>query len=116
MVVTVPFDRNYRETFVDHDVYERQQLGAAPVFFERHYDRASLATRLLSSRSAELCDLTFWGEGSVRMEALLNWLGPLRTPVSPFEAFLSTALLREVDPDGGDHPMAAFFTLRRPVE
>ena len=34
------------------------------------------------------------------MEALLDRLGPLRTPVSPFEAFLSTTLLRQVDPDG----------------
>jgi SAM-dependent methyltransferase len=114
VVVTVPFDRAYRETFVDHDVYERLRMGGAPVFFERHYDRAALATRLMSSRDAELRDLTFWGEGSVRMEALLNRLGPFRAPVSPFEAFLSTALLRKVDPEhGGDHPMAAFFTLRR---
>ena len=113
VVVTVPFDRTHRDTFVDHDVYEREQKGSSPVFFERHYDRDTLAGRLLNAPAGRLSDVRFWGEGSVRGESLLNRLGPLRVPVSPFEAFLSTALLRQVEPDGAHHPMAAFFTLRR---
>ena len=113
VVVTVPFDRAYRETFVDGPVYERQPLGSEAVFFERHYDHAALAERLLGSDLAEVVDLGFWGEGAVRMEALLDRLGPLRLPFSPFEALLSTMLLRQVEPDGKGHPMAAFFTLRR---
>jgi len=113
VVVTVPYDRRYRETFVDGPVYERKPLGSEAVFFERHYDRESLTQRLLGQGTAEVVDLSFWGEGAVRMEALLDRLGPLRLPLSPLEAFLSTALLRRVDPDGRAHPMAAFFTLRR---
>ena len=113
VVVTVPFDRAYRETFVDGPVYERKPLGSEAVFFERHYDRAALAERLLGSDLAEVVDLGFWGEGAVRVEALLDRLGPLRLPFSPFEALLSTMLLRQVEPDGKGHPMAAFFTLRR---
>jgi len=115
VVVTVPYDRRYRETFVDDSVYERKRVGSEPVFFERHYDRESLATRLLSSETGEVIDLNLWGEGLVRMEALLNRLGPLRAALSPLEAFLSTALLRQVEPDGRGHPMAAFLTLRRRV-
>jgi len=113
VVVTVPYDRRYRETFVDGPVYERKPLGSEAVFFERHYDRESLTKRLLGQGTAEVVDLSFWGEGAIRMEALLDRLGPLRLPLSPLEAFLSTALLRRVDPDGRAHPMAAFFTLRR---
>ena len=113
VIVTVPFDRAYRETFVNESVYERKQVASEPVFFERHYDRNTLAARLLDVDDAELVDLCFWGEGMVRMESLLNRLGPLRLPVSPLEAFLSTALLRQVQLDGVEHPMAAFFTLRR---
>ncbi|HYT83154.1 MAG TPA: class I SAM-dependent methyltransferase [Gemmatimonadales bacterium] len=114
VVVTVPYDdRGYRETFVEGPVYERKPVGSEPIFFERHYDRETLAQRLLGSETAEVVDLRFWGEGVVRMEAWLDRLGPLRLPLSPFEAFLSTVLLRQVELGGRGHPMAAFFTLRR---
>jgi SAM-dependent methyltransferase len=113
VVATVPYDRSYRETFVKGPVYERKPVASEAIFFERHYDRQALAKRLLGSAAAEVVDLSFWGEGAVRMESLLNRLGPLRLPLSPFEGFLSTALLRQVEPDGRGHPMAAFFTLRR---
>ena len=113
VVVTVPYDQCYRETFVKGPVYERTPIGSEAIFFERHYDREALANRLLDSATAEVVDLRFWGEGAVRMEAFLNRLGPLGVPLSPVEALLSTVLLRQVEPDGSGHPMAAFFTLRR---
>ncbi|HEV3141724.1 MAG TPA: hypothetical protein VGY57_14465, partial [Vicinamibacterales bacterium] len=103
----------YRETFVDGPVYERTPIAAERLFFERHYDRETLSARLFAPEIADVVDLGFWGEGAIRMERLLDRLGPLRLPLSPFEAFFSSALLRRVDPDGDDHPMAAFFTLRR---
>lgn len=113
VVVTVPFDRRYRETFVHGPVYERKPVASEPIFFERHYDQEALTTRLLGSAATQVAELSFWGEGLVRMETLLNRLGPLRLPLSPLEAILSTLLLRRVEPDGSEHPMAAFFTLRR---
>jgi len=111
VVVTVPYDREYRETFVEGPVYERKPTGSEPIFFERHYDRAALAERLLGWELAEVVDLSFWGEGIVRMESFLNRLGPIGVPLSPLQAFFSTLSLRQVERDG--HPMAAFFTLRR---
>ena len=57
VVVTVPYDRRYRETFVDGPVYERKPLGSEAVFFERHYDRESLTKRLLGQGTAEVVDL-----------------------------------------------------------
>lgn len=113
VVVTVPFDRRYRETFVDGPVYERQPVGSEKVFFERHYDRSSLAARLIDGTGADLVDLQFWGEGAIRTERLLDRLGPLRLPLSPLEAWLAAALLRNVEPEGEGHPMAASFTLRK---
>ena len=112
VVVTVPYDRVYRETFVKGTVYERKPSGTEPIFFERHYDREALANRLLCSKGAEVIDLSFWGEGSIRMESILNRLGLLRVPLSPFEALLSALLLRRMEPEDGGNPMAAFFTLR----
>jgi SAM-dependent methyltransferase len=113
VVVTVPFDRRYRETFVDGPVYERQPVAAERVFFERHYDRATLASRLLDHSGADLVDLQFWGEGAIRTERLLDRLGPLRAPLSPLEAWFAAAWLRNVEPEGEGHPMAASFTLRK---
>lgn len=124
VVVTVPYDRKYRETFVEGPVYERQPVGCEPIFFERHYDAAALAERLLGSELADVVDLSYWGEGVVRTEALLNRLGPVALPLSPLQAFFSTLSLRQLRPDGngrgwvgggggGGHVMAAFFTLRR---
>ncbi len=113
IVVTVPYDRQYRETFVQGPVYERRPVASEGVFFERHYDRETLAARLLPSDVAEVLDVSLWGEGAIRMEALLDRLGPLRLPLSPLEAFFSTALLRRVDQNRGGHPMAGFITLRR---
>ena len=113
VVVTVPFDRHYRETFVDGPVYERKPVDAERLFFERHYDRATLASRLIDAPGADVVDLQFWGEGAIRTERLLDRLGPLRLPLSPLEAWLAAALLRNVEPEGEGHPMAASFTLRK---
>jgi len=113
VVVTVPYDRVYRETFVSGPVYERTPVGSERIFFERHYDHKTLAARLLQTTTADLADLSLWGEGVLRMEALLDRIGALRLPLSPFEALFSTLLLRPATRTRSIHPMAAFFTLRR---
>jgi SAM-dependent methyltransferase len=113
VVITVPYDRRYRETFVPGRVYERTAANGEPVFFERHYDDETLRSRLLGAEYTEVADLSVWGEGRVRMESLLDRLGPLRLPLSPLEGLLSTVLLRPMSRDRPGHPMAAFFTLRR---
>jgi SAM-dependent methyltransferase len=113
VVITTPYDRRYRETFVNENVYERAQQGSEPVFFERHYDEAALRERLLDVEGTRVESLEVWGEGRVRMERWMNRLGAGRMPVHPFEAFLSAAFLRRVEPGDGRHPMAVFFTLRK---
>ncbi len=115
VVVTTPYDLQYRETFVADSVYERKQIGSEPVFFERHYDEATLASRLLGPSGAEVCDIEKWGEPTVPMEALLVRAGPLRIPASPLEPWLSGLFLHRLGPNGKGKPMAAFFTLRKPT-
>jgi SAM-dependent methyltransferase len=115
VVVTAPFDRQHRDTFVDRGVYERGFDGSAPVFFERHYDRESLQERLIRPSGADLVDLHFWGEGSFPTERWLNRSGALRTILSPLEGLLASISLRELELDGPNLPMAAFFTLSKPA-
>jgi SAM-dependent methyltransferase len=110
VVATVPFDRTYRETFVNGRVYERTAAGNAPIFYERHYDRDALTKRLLRAGPAEVVDVSFWGEGTVRAEAVLRRVGAW---LSPVEGLLSTVFLRPVQPEGPAHPMAAFIALKR---
>jgi SAM-dependent methyltransferase len=113
VVVTTPYDREYRETFVDEEVYERGYRGD-PVFFERHYDPMSLTKRLLDPAGADVIDLQIWGESGIRIERLMARLGKGRALLSPVEAFLSAAFLRRL-PEGTGNPMAAFLTLRKPA-
>ncbi len=113
MAVTTPYDEQYRETFVNRPVYERAQEGGRPVFYERHYDNAALTERLFSPARTKLVDLEFWGEGAVRMERIMNRLGPVRVLLSPLEPFLSGAFLRRVKASDGRRPMASFFTLQK---
>ncbi len=111
IVLTVPYDRAYRETFVPQDVYERASNDGRPVFFERHYDASTLRSRLLSVAGVSCVDIEVWGEGAVPGQRLLSGLGPLRTLFSPLEAPLAAICLKPVSPSG--HPMAAFVTLRK---
>ena len=112
VVVTVPFDRAYRETFVEGPVYERKPAGSERIFFERHYDEASLTDRLLKPIPAKVQNLELWGERRLRVETLLSRLGLLRVPLSPLEAVLSMAFLKRIDPGGPGYPMAAFLTVQ----
>ena len=114
IVATVPYDLRYRETFVSGQVYDRRPHNTEALFYERHYDDRGLRERLIDSSGSELVDLEFWGEGPVRMEAILDRLGPLRFPVSPFEALLSCVFLNRIEGRRFRHPMAAFLTLRKP--
>jgi SAM-dependent methyltransferase len=115
VVVTIPYDRVYRETFVQDSVYERKQVGSDPVFFERHYDEAALADRLLSPIAAEIVDRETWGERGLRVESLMLRAGPLRLPLSPLEPVLSLLFLHRLQPNGTGHPMAVFFTVRKRI-
>jgi SAM-dependent methyltransferase len=112
IVLTVPFDRQYRETFKNEHVYERVSERGEPVFSERHYGERTLHTRLIIPSGAEVGTCELWGERGVRMERVLCGLHSFRSLLSPFEAAFSRVFLQEVGPNFGK-PMAAFLTLRK---
>ena len=115
IVLTVPYDRTHRDTYVDGGVYERSADAGARTFFERHYDAATLRERLLEPSGARVVDLQLWGEPGLSGERLLGHLGPLRTALSPVESLLAAAWLAPVAEGGDVRPMAAFVTLEKPA-
>ena len=115
IVITVPFDRAYRETFVDGPVYERDQIGREKLFFERHYDHATLEQRITAASPAQLISREIWGEGTVRGERILSRAGPFRTALSPLEPLLAMAALRPVESGSDTKPMAAFLAFEVPA-
>lgn len=115
IVVTVPFDKVYRETWVDRDVYERERVGQQPVFWQRHYDEAALGGRLIAPSRADVVALSFWGEGRIPVERILDRIRRVRlldVLMAPTHPLLSLLCLREVTADNRLRPMAAFLTLR----
>jgi SAM-dependent methyltransferase len=114
VVITVPYAAEAYESHVHDDVYERKHSGK-PVFWERHYDSGTLATRLVAPSQGHREELEIWGEGRVRVEKMLSRFPRLRQLLSPAEAFLAWRFLTRGDP-GRPHfnPMAAFFCLRKP--
>ena len=115
VVVTTPYAAEYRETMVRRSVYERNvSKPGESLFYERHYDRASLAGRLLEPAGAVTVDLELWGENTLRVERLLRRAGPIRTVLSPLEPLLGALFLRRTE-TSPDNSMAAFFTLQKPA-
>lgn len=108
IVVTVPYDLEYREVFVSGRVYERDT--GERTFFERLYDDATLTSRLLAVDGAHVEQMQLWGEGTIGGERILAACGPARILFSPLEWLLAAGLLRRVYPPNG-HAMAAFLTL-----
>jgi SAM-dependent methyltransferase len=115
VIITVPFDRQYRETWVRRPVYEREQSGDTTVFYQRHYDEVTLSDRLVAPSGAQLEDLQLWGEGRIPGERLLTRMGKLDVLIGPAHALISAACLRRLDGQAAGRPMAAFLTLRKPA-
>lgn len=101
--VQVPFRRSYEEVYVTGDVYGRRYDGAAPVFFERHYDERTLAARIVEGSKLRLVNLSFHRE---RWPFSAFWFRlpfPMRVPVmwlEPLWAILFLARTRDPSAPG----------------
>ena len=60
--IQVPFRPRYEEVFVAQNVYGRTYNGTARVFFERHYDTPTLASRIIGASALRLVNLSFHRE------------------------------------------------------
>jgi SAM-dependent methyltransferase len=110
IVLTVPYAREYGETFVRRDVYERKWRGERPMFYERHYDYVRLTERLIEPFGARLLDLQLWSERFIPFENAMSRWGPLGALFSPVEIVFSTLCLYRTN-EADLEPKAAFLTL-----
>lgn len=60
--IQVPFRSRYEEVSVAQNVYGRTYNGTARVFFERHYDSPTLASRIIGASALRLVNLSFHRE------------------------------------------------------
>lgn len=111
IVVTTPFAEQYHETFRAGRVYERDQSGAAPVFYERHYDDAALKARLLSTPGTRLLDLRYLTFRGINLDQTLGRSRWLRMLLSPLEPLLGALFLTEAARHAGAPRRAACFCL-----
>lgn len=100
LVITVPFSKNYRETFVQKDVYSQEYEGE-PVFYQRHYDADTIYSRLVEPSGLRLIETAYFGERFLRFEKLFDRLPLLLTIpfrwLMPLFTMMFTVKLNESD-------------------
>lgn len=111
IVVTTPFAEEYHETFRTGRVYERDQTGGAPVFYERHYDDAALKARLLSVPGTRVLDLRYLVFRGINLDQTLGRYRRLRTVMSPLEPLFGALCITEAGQGSAVPRRAACFCL-----
>jgi ubiquinone/menaquinone biosynthesis C-methylase UbiE len=61
--ITVPYAREHRDEYVEHDLYGERYTGT-PLFFQRHYDADSVQ-RLLAGGALEVVERGLWRKAGV---------------------------------------------------
>jgi SAM-dependent methyltransferase len=113
--ITVPFTGGaYREDWVAGDVFEREGEGR-PNFYQRHYDQATLRSRLIEPSGLEVVETAYFGEPGVRFEPSWNrvpmtWKAPLLWA----QPFLAQAFLRRLRESQLEAACGAAVILRKP--
>jgi SAM-dependent methyltransferase len=115
IAIAVPFDSaGYREEWLEGDVYERR-FEREPVFYQRHYDCASLHARLVASSGLSLERLQFFGEPGFRFEARWNRI-PMKwkVPLLWAQPFIARLFLKRLGVDDAEHACGVALLLRKP--
>lgn len=113
LVITVPFNNNYRETFVQKDVYSQGYTGE-PIFYQRHYDPATIHSRLVEPSGLNLVDIEYFGERYLRFESLFDRLPLMATIPFRWLTPLFTKLFTvKLDEDALENAMAACLVLEK---
>jgi SAM-dependent methyltransferase len=113
--LTVPFRAaGCQDEFVKGAVFERDADGTS-TFYQRRYDVEALRTRLVEPSGLVLTDTTYFGEPSVRFEAVWNRI-PMRwkVPLLWAQPFLAKLFLKPVGPDRLDTAVGAALRFEKP--
>lgn len=113
VVLTVPFNYRYKETFVDKDIYQRAYLGE-PIFYQRHYDSLALKERLIDPSCLRVKKIEYFGESGFRFERVWDSLPLVIKPMFGWmRPFFSMLFIREIDETSLERAMAAFLVLEK---
>jgi SAM-dependent methyltransferase len=114
--ITVPFAAGgaYDE-FLAGPVYERQADADGQTFYQRRYDAAAVARRLVEPAGLNQKQITFFGEPSIRFEQYWNRI-PMRwkLPVLWAQPFVATLCLKRLPPGQMDVACGVALTLEKP--
>jgi SAM-dependent methyltransferase len=117
-VLTVPFSRTGKETWVEHSVYNRRYDGT-PLFYEYLFDADSLEQRLVAPSRLRLRSLSFLGEPGFKMTRLVyhKLLGPPLTMFRWIWPYTAHRWYREIEPDevSSSGENVAVLTLEKPA-
>ncbi len=115
VAITVPYTfAGYHEDWVRSDVYERKAAGE-DVFYQRHYDDASLASRLVEPSRLDLAAVVYFGEPRIRFERYWNRIPMrLKLPLLWVQPFLATCLLRRLPAERRDRACGVAILLVKP--
>jgi SAM-dependent methyltransferase len=111
--IQVPFRPAYEEVHVTRDVYGRKYDGTTKVFFERRYDAATLASRIIQAAPLRLLSLTYHRE---RWPFLALWGRvpfPLRVPLMWLEPFWAMLFLARTGDSSAPRIRGAYLTFRK---
>jgi len=112
-LVTVPYCYRYRETFVNQDIYQRAYSGG-PVFYQRHYDVSSLATRLVEPSGMKVRRIEYYGETGARFERIWDSLPlPVKGILAWMTPIFSTLFIGRIEDSADRRAMAAFLVLEK---
>ena len=81
--VTVPYGREHRDEYVEHDLYGERYTGT-PLFFQRHY-AADTVDRLLAGGALEVVERGLWRKAGVQeAQGALHRLVPAQWEIGRF--------------------------------
>jgi SAM-dependent methyltransferase len=112
--LTVPFADRYRESTIDHEIYFKKPVNGQPVFYERHYDRASLQGRLVVPSGLVLDTIEFYGERWFPYERFYHSLPwACRLSLSGLGPVFSKLFLYKLEPGTSSKAKTAVLVLRK---
>ncbi len=114
VALTLPYSAaGYRETFRNHSVFERQPVDGAPVFYQRHYDEATLYDRIIGPSGLKLVAIDYFGEPGIKFERRWSRLPvALRVPLAWTQPFAAQLLLKPLPPTQTADALGVCVTLQ----